>query len=422
MIDVAIIGAGPYGLSLGAYLRANGVEHRIFGKPMEPWKTGMPPGMLLKSHPWSSSLYDPTSSFTVKQFCAEQAIPYHDSLMSLPLETFAAYGESFQKRFAPGVEPKMLMALRQADNGFIATFDDGDVVAAHRVVLAIGVHPFMYVPTDLARLPKELWSHSGEHGRIDGFRDKKVAILGGGSSATDLAALLVAQGASVSLIARSGALKFGARAQQPTSSLASYLKGCLRPLANPTSGLGSGWPLKFYAEWPGIFHGLPAPLRRRIVRTTLGPLGHAAVKEQVLGNAKLYLDRNLESARSRGGKVDLRLIARDGDCTTLEADHIVAATGYRTDLRKIGFLAPELLSRIQSIDNNPVLSRAYETSVPGLHFVGPAAADSFGPVCRFVFGAIHPARDIARHLSRRSVPDRSPYVRGASRSEVLVGG
>lgn len=421
MIDVAIIGAGPYGLSLAAYLRANGVEHRIFGKPMEPWKTGMPPGMQLKSHPWSSSLYDPTSSFTVKQFCAEQAIPYHDSLLSLPLETFAAYGEAFQKRFAPGVEPKMLTALRQADNGFIATFDDGDVVAAHRVVLAIGVHPFMYVPADLTRLPKELWSHSGEHGPIDGLADKTVAILGGGSSATDLAALLLAQGASVSLVARSGALKF-ASPQQPTSSLTRYVKGRLRPLANPTSGLGSGWPLKFYAEWPGVFHGLPASLRMRIVRTTLGPLGHASVKEQVLGAARLCVGRTLESARSSGGKVDLQLLSRDGDSTVLQADHVVAATGYRIDLRRIGFLGPELLSRIQSVENSPVLSRAYESSVPGLHFAGPATADSFGPVARFVFGAIHPARSLARHLSRRPVPGRSAYVRGASRSEVLVGG
>ena len=33
-VDVAVIGAGPYGLSLAAHLRRRAVEHRIFGEPM----------------------------------------------------------------------------------------------------------------------------------------------------------------------------------------------------------------------------------------------------------------------------------------------------------------------------------------------------------------------------------------------------
>jgi len=91
IIDVAIIGAGPYGLSLAAHLNARGVEFRIFGEPMESWKTGMPPGMLLKSTPAASCLHDPERRFTVQQFCAERDAPYHDTLMALPLESFIAW-------------------------------------------------------------------------------------------------------------------------------------------------------------------------------------------------------------------------------------------------------------------------------------------------------------------------------------------
>src|ERR1700741_1334701 len=80
-IDVAIIGAGPYGLSLAAHLDHQKVDYRIFGKPMAPWKDNMPSGMLLKSYPWASNLSDPHSQFTVRQYCFEQEMPYHDTLM-----------------------------------------------------------------------------------------------------------------------------------------------------------------------------------------------------------------------------------------------------------------------------------------------------------------------------------------------------
>jgi glycine/D-amino acid oxidase-like deaminating enzyme len=38
-VDVAVIGAGPYGLSLAAHLGERGVEYRIFGETMGSWKS-----------------------------------------------------------------------------------------------------------------------------------------------------------------------------------------------------------------------------------------------------------------------------------------------------------------------------------------------------------------------------------------------
>ncbi|MER8779069.1 MULTISPECIES: hypothetical protein [unclassified Mesorhizobium] len=63
------------------------------------------------------------------------------------------------------------------------------------------------------------------------------------------------------------------------------------------------------------------------------------------------------------------------------------------------FLGPTLLRQIRLVEGAPQLSAHYETSVPGLHFIGPAAANSFGPVCRFVYGTYHPAHHLARHLA-----------------------
>ncbi len=76
--EVAIIGAGPYGLTLAAHLLALGVEHRIFGIPMESWLAKMPKGMLLKSHGFATNLYDPDGAFTLARFCAANGLPYGD--------------------------------------------------------------------------------------------------------------------------------------------------------------------------------------------------------------------------------------------------------------------------------------------------------------------------------------------------------
>ena len=90
--DVAIIGAGPYGLSIAAHLSHLGVPFRIFGKPMDSWLTGMPHGMLLKSEGFASSIYHPDGSLTLDQYCREKRLPYADIGLPVPLETFCEYG------------------------------------------------------------------------------------------------------------------------------------------------------------------------------------------------------------------------------------------------------------------------------------------------------------------------------------------
>ena len=47
----------------------------------------------------------------------------------------------------------------------------------------------------------------------------------------------------------------------------------------------------------------------------------------------------------------------------------------------------------------PAVGRDYQSSVPGLYFIGPAVAPTFGPVMRFVFGARHAATVVTRHLA-----------------------
>ncbi len=396
-IDVAIVGAGPYGLSIAAHLREAGVEHRIFGQTMENWRSRMPPGMLLKSAPWSSCLYDPKSQFPLSQYCAEAGLAYDDLRMPLPLETFVAYGDAFQRRQVPHVEAKLVRRLSREGQSFRLEFEQGADLVARRVVLAVGVHPFSHIPAAFGRLSSELLSHSSQHGPIDRFVGRDVAILGGGASASGLAALLNEKGARVTLVARDESLGFSSAPKPPT--LRQKLTAPLKAVLFPESGIGRGWKLKLLADYPVTFHALTDSMRRRLGETTLGPSGHPMMKERVIGKLPLLLGRQVASATERGGKVDLDLAARDGARQTLRVDHVIAATGYRIDLARLDFLDPALAAEVRTSRTDPILSGDYETSVPGLHVTGPAAAHSFGPVSRFVFGAMHPARRLARKLA-----------------------
>jgi hypothetical protein len=96
----------------------------------------------------------------------------------------------------------------------------------------------------------------------------------------------------------------------------------------------------------------------------------------------------------------LSLSGSNGTRETLLADRLIAATGYKVDLRKLDFLGPDVLANLRMVDHTPVLSARFEGSVPGLHFAGLMAARSFGPALRFVMGARHPARKLARELPK----------------------
>jgi hypothetical protein len=391
-IDVAVIGAGPYGLSLAAHLRARGVEHRIFGEPMGPWKNNMPQGMLLKSYPWASSLSDPDAQFTARNFCTERALPYHDELMPLPLSRFVEYGDAFQARYAPNVERKTLTALESGSGIFRASFSDGETVNARRVVVAVGLHPFKRLPREAESLPSELCSHSSEYGPIRSLQGKNVVVVGAGSSATDLAALLHEQDITVSLVTRSPHLNFTCRPRPRT---------LLERIAAPMSGIGNGWDMTVCAGFPQLIRLLSNEQRIRLANSkSHGPMSSAFMKDRVIGKIPVLASRFLNGIEARNGKVILDLTANDGAAQQpLHADHVIFATGYEIDLTRLGFLSQKLTNGIRLTERAPLLSAHYESSVPGLHFIGPAAANSFGPVCRFVYGTSHPARHLARHLS-----------------------
>src|SRR5437867_2150686 len=153
--NVAIIGAGPYGLSIAAHLHALGVDHRIFGGAMEFWLSHMPKGMLLKSEGFASCLSAPDDGFSLAQYCREAGLPYADVGLPTPLSTFTSYGLEFQRRFVPGIENKRCVSLSRSSNGYRIALADGEILTARTVVVATGLTHFEHIPAVLAQLSDE---------------------------------------------------------------------------------------------------------------------------------------------------------------------------------------------------------------------------------------------------------------------------
>lgn len=408
-VDVAIVGAGPYGLSLAAHLRAAGVSFRIFGQPMQGWVAHMPVGMRLKSEGFASNLYDPEGAFTLERFCRERGIPYADSGLPVARETFIDYGVAFQERFLPGLECKNLVGLDRDADGFVLRLADAERVLARRVVLAVGIAGYGYVPDELASLPAQVVTHSSRHADLQSFAGRRVALVGGGSSAIDLADLLTEAGAEVQLIARRQALRFH---NPPTGEPRSRWQ----EIRYPMTGMGPGLRARLYTDAPLAFHVLPQKVRRGIVLDFAPPEGGWFSRERIIGRVPLLLGHSVVRARTRGQEVQLRLSGPDGSERDVVADHVIAATGYRVDLARLTFLSQRIRARLRSAYQTPVLSSQFESSVPGLYFVGLPAALSFGPMMRFALGAGYTARRLTGALRGSQSRDRHAHylVRAAN--------
>jgi thioredoxin reductase len=388
-IDVAIVGAGPYGLSIAAHLAQRGLSFRIFGKPMESWLQ-MPCGMTLKSEGFASSLYDPKGALPLGRYCRERGLGYADLGLPVPLAMFCEYGLAFQRRFVPTLEQHMVRWLKNRGEHFTLELDNGETFNARRVVVAVGISHFAHMPGPLSGLPAALVSHSSAHADVSRFRGTDVTVLGAGASAIDLAVLLHEAGARVRLVTRRKSLPIHARMRLP------------RPLSDrlrePMSEIGPSWRSWFFTNAAPLFHRFPARRRLNWAKSHLGPAGGWFMAERIKPVPVTY-GLTPVGATALGDKVQVSFEDQDGNYSRIETEHLIAATGYRADIGRLAFLEPALREAVQVLEGAPILSPHFESSVPGLYFVGPAAVHSFGPVMRFAAGAKFASRRIASHLA-----------------------
>jgi thioredoxin reductase len=402
-VDVAVVGAGPYGLSIAAHLRPLGLSVRTFGLPMNQWRS-MPSGMFLKSQPFASNLSDPAGAGTLEAFCRATGRPYVSYGRPVALDTFVAYGAWFQTTQVPDLEELLVTRLGRANGLFVLALSNGDTAYARTVVVAAGVEHLAHLPEPFAALPRQVCTHSSAHADLSVFAGRDVTIIGGGQSALESAALASERGATVRVVVREPRLRWNGVPLAPDRPL-------LRRLREPEAGLGSGWSTWFYSTQQGLFTYLRADKRAEIARTALGPAGAHWLRPRVEEQFPVLLGHTVGGVDREDSAVRLRLRDRTGHEVEVVTEHVIAATGYRPDLQRLHFLDGRLRARLRTHGTAPLVGRDFQSSVAGLYFVGPLVASTFGPAMRFVYGTDFAARRLsgrlARTVDRRPTPARA---------------
>ena len=203
--DVAIIGAGPYGLSAGVHLKAKGIETCVFGEPMEFWANTMPEGMLLRSPRVASSLSDPDRAFTLEAY---EAASKREPCAPVPLDTFVEYGRWFRHQLGSNLDQRAVLRVERDQPGFRLTLQDGEEIRSTNVVIAAGIGPFKRKPAVFQNLSSQQAIHCYEGREVRKFAGKRVAVIGAGQSALESAALLHEANAQVEMIVRESHLRW----------------------------------------------------------------------------------------------------------------------------------------------------------------------------------------------------------------------
>ena len=385
--DVAIVGAGPYGLSAAAHLKAaNGLDIRVFGEPMSFWERHMPKFMLLRSPLAGSHLSDPRRDLTLQgyQSCTGNAIT-----APLPLYRFVDYGHWFQSQAVPDNDRRKIERIEKNGTGFRLTAEDGEVWKARRVIIAAGIVPFAWRPQEFRNVPRELASHSCDHCDLTRFAEKKVVVIGGGQSALESAALLHEAGADVEVLIRAPFVRWLWRQKWFHT-----FKPVAKLLYHPADVGQAG--LSHLAGRPNLFRRLPRSLQNKWGKRAIRPAGAAWLYARC-EPIRISTSRFVTSATPNGGRLALTL----NDGTSRSVDHVLMATGYRVNISQYPFLPSSLLKNVDMVDGYPRLNNRYESSLEGLHFLGAPAAWSFGPLMRFVAGADFASRALTRGILGR---------------------
>jgi len=387
--DVVVVGAGPYGLSAAAHLRGRGLKVGVFGKSMEMWRNHMPNGMLLRSHWWATNLSDPEKRYGFERFFQESK---YKKCYPVPIEVFIAYARWFEERAVPDVDEHYVSSMERREDRFLLTLEDGRRVQSGAVVMAIGVYHFAHRPQEYTWLPANLLSHSCDHQDLGRFKGKEVIVVGGGQSAIESAALLQEAGATVHVASRRPIVWLSPdRAHERT---------IFEKIRAPTAGIAPGWENWILEHMPYLFYRFPQG--RKDNYNSFYHSGAAAwLKDRVVGKVTLHDGRAIAKMEVVDGKVDATL----SDGGKVRADHLLLATGYRVDISKLRMLHPSLLTEIKTDQGIPVLNHWFESSVPGLYFIGLTSLRAFGPLFRFVVGckaaAPRIASSVARNLARQ---------------------
>ena len=382
--DVTIIGAGPYGLSAAAHLKAKGFGVQVFGEPMEFWAKTMPEGMLLRSPRVASNISDPQSVAPLQVYEAAAGLP---AVAPLPLATFVDYGRWFQRELGLSVDRSRIARIEREGTIFRLSTPNGNVIRTRCVVVAAGIGAFKRTPAVFGQVAPLQISHCYDGPNVQDFARKRVAVIGAGQSALEWAALLHEAASDVEVIAANPTIRWIGQ-----HSWLHHLGPVSRALYSKYD-VGPVGISKIVAS-PGAVLHIPMKARDKIRVRAVRPAGAPWLIPR-LQFVKISSGRRVQLAKTVGTEVELRL----DDGSERRVDHVLLGTGYEVDINKYTFLAPELLSKVQLLDGYPNLGIGLCSSVQGLYFIGGAAARNFGPLLYFVAGTEFASRQLTKHIS-----------------------
>jgi cation diffusion facilitator CzcD-associated flavoprotein CzcO len=389
--DVAIIGAGPYGLAAAAHLRSvKGLEVSVFGEAMSFWERNMPIGMFLRSNWTATQIASPDQTLTLEAYQAATG----DRLSTpMPRDGFVRYGRWFQRQAVSDLDERRVLRIEPGFTRFRLILENGEDVTSSRVIIAVGIGAFAYRPSEFGTILSSLASHTSTHRDFSRFVGQKVLIVGGGQSALESGALLHELKAEVEIVSRS--VKIHWLQGRLSKTLHHGLGTFVRHLLYAPTDVGPAGLSQLMAR-PDLLRRLPRNLQDRLRKRSVRPAGARWLLNRLV-DVPIRLGRAVVSVVPVGDRVRVKL--DDGSERTV--DHILLGTGYRIDLSKYEFLSPALLGSIERFNGYPVLRNGLETSVPGLHILGAPAAWSFGPLMQFVSGTTFASRALTRVISEQ---------------------
>jgi lysine/ornithine N-monooxygenase len=384
-LDVAVIGAGPFGLSVAAHLAHRRV--RAFGRPMETWRTRMPPDMRLRSDWDETNLSAPGDRGSIDAWAQAVGEPREEPI---PLQKFLRYADWFRETLVPENDPSDVAQLERGGGVFRVTTAAGGEADARDVVVAVGVTPFPHAPPPFDAFIGDGVSFAIDRQDYEAYRGRRVTVVGGGQGGLEAAALARRAGAEVEIIIRSQLRWFTDREPYRPRG---RLQQRLYRLAYPVVGYGPP-PLNRLALHPDAFAALPEPARRAVARRILRAGGSPWVRGEIEG--KVRVTEGTAVQRLEQVADGLRLTLSDG--TLRETTAVVVSAGFRFGLDRLAFLTPAVRNAVVVREGWPVLDRHFRSSDPHLLFVGFAAERRFGPIARFVNGSRFSAYRVAEGL------------------------
>ena len=360
-VPLLVIGAGPYGLATAACAKRAGIEQHVVGKPMAFWRDNMPAGMFLRSGPdWH---LDAAVVNTFMVYLEERGIDPSD-VDPIPVALFLDYVDWFEEKAGIEVQPELVRDLSRPNGRFEATLESGRSITADAVVAAPGISHFTVVPEWVEQsLSPERWTHTCNLVRFDQLKGKRVLIVGGRQSAFEWAALLADGDAEeVHVVYRHDTPEFTASDWHFVDDL-----------------------MDLTATVPGWFRHLPAEEQEAVTkrfwaegRLRLEPWLTPRLDKP---SVHRWPHASITACRELPDRIEVDL----SNGTHLAVDHIVLATGYKPDMRKVPYLAG-VVDGMELTDGFPVLDEHFQSSVPGLFVTGFPATRDFGPFFGFVRG------------------------------------